>query len=58
MRKNDKMDEISTLNEYKYWLRLVSGKYIEPECLADEIKEVQELIKILSAIIKTKSPKA
>jgi len=41
--------------ETKYWLRLIAGKYIKTELLEGDIKEVQEIINILSAIInKTK----
>jgi four helix bundle protein len=41
--------------ETKYWLRLIAGKYIKTELLEEDIKEVQEIINILSAIInKTK----
>jgi len=41
--------------ETKYWLRLIAGKYIKTELLEEDIKEVQEIISILSAIInKTK----
>ena len=42
--------------ETKYWLRLIAGKYIKTELLEGDIKEVQEIINILSAIInKTKT---
>jgi four helix bundle protein len=41
--------------ETKYWLRLIAGKYIKIELLEEDIKEAQEIINILSAIInKTK----
>lgn len=41
--------------ETKYWLRLIAGKYIKTELLEEDIKEAQEIINILSAIInKTK----
>ncbi len=43
--------------ESRYWLRLISGKYIKAELLENDIIESQEIIKILSSIInKTKSP--
>ena len=37
--------------ETRYWLRLASGKYIKGEDIAADIKESQEIINILSAII-------
>jgi four helix bundle protein len=37
--------------ETKYWLRLISGKYVGKNELKDDIQEITELIKILSAII-------
>ena len=41
--------------ETKYWLKLSSGKYIKSELISGDVKECEELIKILSAIIsKTK----
>jgi four helix bundle protein len=44
--------------ETKYWLKLVSRKYIEKKELIDDIQEINEIIKILSAIINnTKNPK-
>jgi len=44
--------------ETRYWLKLVSRKYIDEEELIDDIQEVNEIIKILSAIINnTKNPK-
>jgi four helix bundle protein len=50
--------------ETKYWLRLISGKYIEEVKIRDDIIEAQEIINVLSAIItktregKSKSNKA
>lgn len=38
--------------ETKYWLRLISGKYIKSESISGDIQETQEIINILSAIIK------
>lgn len=57
-----KRDFINKLNiarkeakETKYWLKLISEKYIKKEELKNDIQEVQELINILSVIIhKTK----
>ncbi len=44
--------------ETKYWLKLVSRKYIDEEVLIDDVQEINEIIKILSAIINnTKNPK-
>ena len=44
--------------ETKYWLKLVSRKYVDKEELIDDIQEIKEIIKILSAIINnTKNPK-
>ena len=41
--------------ETKYWLKLIAGKYIKKEVLAEDIQEVQEIVNVLSAIInKTK----
>ncbi len=37
--------------ETRYWLRLISGKYIKEEDVASDIKESQEIVNILSAII-------
>jgi four helix bundle protein len=37
--------------ETKYWLRLISEKYLVKNELKDDIQEISELIKILSAII-------
>ncbi|MDD5430565.1 MAG: four helix bundle protein [Candidatus Omnitrophica bacterium] len=37
--------------ETRYWLRLISGKYIEKEEISSDINESQEVINILSAII-------
>lgn len=45
--------------ETRYWLRLISGKYIEAELISGDIKESQEIINVLSAIInKTRGLKA
>jgi len=42
--------------ETKFWLKLISTKYVEKAVLEDDIKEVQEIINILSSIIyKTKA---
>jgi four helix bundle protein len=41
-------------NETRYWLRLISGPYIEPELIKADITETTEIIKIFSAIL-TKS---
>ncbi len=53
-----KRDFINKLNiarkeakETKFWLKLISGKYIKKEELKNDIQEVQELINILSTII-------
>ncbi|MDP8229673.1 MAG: four helix bundle protein [Candidatus Gorgyraea atricola] len=37
--------------ETRYWLRLSSGRYIEEKDIIMDIKECQEIISILSAII-------
>ncbi len=37
--------------ETRYWLRLISGRYVKEEEIASDIKECQELINILSSII-------
>jgi len=37
--------------ETRYWLRIISGKYIKTEEIGPYISEVQELVNILSAII-------
>jgi len=37
--------------ETRYWLRLISGRYIREEEVVSDIKECQELINILSSII-------
>ena len=37
--------------EAKYWLRLISGKYIREDLIASDIQEISELIKIISAIV-------
>jgi four helix bundle protein len=37
--------------EANYWLRLITGKYMTPEELSQDIKESIELIKIFSSII-------
>lgn len=42
--------------ETRYWLRLLIPKYLSPATIEKDIKEAEELISILSAIInKTKS---
>jgi four helix bundle protein len=38
--------------ETKYWLRLIDGLNLDKLKLEDEVQEVQEIINILSAIIK------
>ncbi len=38
--------------ETRYWLRVISGDYIQEGELADDIKESEEIIKILSAILR------
>ena len=44
--------------ENKYWLRLISKRYIEKKTIEKDIQEAQEIINILSAIIyKTKRTK-
>jgi four helix bundle protein len=37
--------------EARYWLKLISGRYIKELEIAPDIREAQELINILSAII-------
>ena len=37
--------------ETRYWLRLISGRYIKKEEITSDIKESQELINIISSII-------
>jgi four helix bundle protein len=37
--------------ETRYWLRIISDRYIKNEKINSDIKECQELINILSAII-------
>jgi len=37
--------------EARYWLRLISGKYIKEDIISDDIKEAEEIINILSSII-------
>jgi four helix bundle protein len=43
--------------ETKYWLRLISERYIKKEIIIKDISESQELINILSAIIKNSKNK-
>lgn len=44
--------------ETKYWLRLINSKYLEQDVIAQDIREDQELVNILSSIIiKTKTHK-
>ena len=38
--------------ETRYWLRVISGLYIPEENIAADIKESQEIINILSSMIK------
>jgi four helix bundle protein len=45
--------------ETRFWLKLVSGKYVKKESIEDDIEELLEIIKILSTIIlKTKNKKS
>ena len=37
--------------ETRYWLRLISGKYINEKKISTDVKECQEIINILSSII-------
>ncbi len=37
--------------ETKYWLRLISDKYLPSEVVAPDLKEINEIINVLSAII-------
>ena len=37
--------------ETRYWLRLISGRYLKEDVIVADINECQELIKILSSII-------
>ncbi len=37
--------------EAKYWLKIISGRYIKESEVASDIKECQELVNILSSII-------
>jgi len=37
--------------EARYWLRLITGKDIQAELICGDIKKLQEIINILSAII-------
>ena len=37
--------------EARFWLRLISGKYIKEEIISGDIIEAEEIIKILSSII-------
>ena len=55
---NSKPDFINKLvlarketKETKFWLKLISNKYIDQEELESDIQEAQELINILSSII-------
>jgi len=38
--------------EARYWLRLISGLYIKAEEIAGDIQESEEIINILSSILK------
>ena len=38
-------------NETKYWLKVISGEFIQPDEIADDIKETTEIINIFSSII-------
>ena len=42
--------------ETRYWLRLIMGKYIDPDIVGSDIREVEEIINILSAIISKSRP--
>jgi len=44
--------------ECKYWLKVVSGNYIEPGSIAEDIRENEEIINILSAIINKSRAKS
>lgn len=44
--------------ECKYWLRVVSGKYLEYDTIAGDIRENEEMINILSSIINKSRPKS
>ena len=37
--------------ETRYWLKLISGRYIDKKILKQDIQEIQEIIYILTAII-------
>ena len=37
--------------ETRFWLRLISGRYIDSKLIEDDIEESQEIIRVLSAII-------
>ena len=39
------------VRESRLWLRLISGRFVSPEEIAEDIEEATELIKILSSII-------
>jgi len=38
-------------NETKYWLKVISGDFVQPNEIEGDIKEVTEIIKIFSSII-------
>jgi len=40
------------IRESRLWLRLISGRYVSPEDIENDIKESTELLNILSTIIK------
>ncbi|MBU0764194.1 MAG: four helix bundle protein, partial [Bacteroidetes bacterium] len=37
--------------ETRYFLRVISGTYIDPEDIKDDIREAEEIINILSSMI-------
>ena len=37
--------------ENRYWLRLITQKYVKQELIEQDMNEIQEIINILSAII-------
>jgi len=37
--------------ETKYWIRLISSKYLPNEVVSSDLKEINEIINVLSAII-------
>ena len=37
--------------ETRYWLRLLSGMYLSPDEVANDIQEIDEIIRIISSIL-------